>query len=152
MLHETMVFGTMFLVCGHRSRVDHLQSAHLGWGCGTPYAHACNATGRSGVLPHNPLTDASDALLRGTLGAGVVANTSCFWIETPAEGLVTVLWPRGITGRWNPPRLVDSQGRLIATVGDTLELGGGFTAQPDLRPAVCDVGDQVWTASEIRKP
>ncbi|MEM8536204.1 MAG: hypothetical protein AAGF95_35595 [Chloroflexota bacterium] len=104
------------------------------------------------TLPQDPSSGSMEALLFGTLQADEVDNERCFWIKTEEERVVTVLWPVDIAGRWDPPRLVDQQGRIIATVGDEVELGGGFSTETELIPDICNVGDELWIASGLSGP
>ena len=104
------------------------------------------------TLPQDPSSGSMEALLFGTLQAGEVDNERCLWIEVDEERAITVLWPIDIAGRWDPPRLVDQQGRIIATVGDEVELTGGFSTETELIPDVCNIGDELWIASGLSGP
>jgi hypothetical protein len=57
--------------------------------------------------------------LGGTLGG----EAPCLWLGNDGQRFV-VIWPAGFTALDHPVRVVAPDGRVIATVGDTIEGGG----------------------------
>ncbi len=70
-----------------------------------------------------------DAL--GFFTLGFDPDLGCFYFEGD-EGRVLPIWPLGFSGDSGPPAQVfDRDGRVFATAGETLEVGGGGGVLPD---------------------
>lgn len=88
------------------------------------------------------------ALLVGRLRGD--ADMGCLWIEPGEEyaGLgnrVSVEWPYGYTAAFDPIRLYDADGHVVAREGDLLELGGGDTDSIDF----CQITDNAWSINNV---
>lgn len=70
------------------------------------------------------------ALARGTLKVVLRGADRCFVLED--RGRVTeVTWPAGFSARWgSPTTLIDPAGRVVASEGERLFVGGGYVGQP----------------------
>lgn len=90
-----------------------------------------------------------DALVRGVLQGDASVDGGCLWVQRVADGsLISVRWPQGFSASFEPGRLLDADGRVVAQVGDLLAL----TGSPRLGDAEldrCDVGDEYWGASVV---
>ena len=61
-----------------------------------------------------------------------------------------VLWPEGFSADFNPVRLYDGDGNLLAQEGETVELTGSFAAEStSYRPHRCSVGSELWLAGRV---
>lgn len=87
---------------------------------------AAPAPGHLGVETWTSAPRVTDAMLRMEHLVGeTVGDQACFWTgEHPGDGFY-VLWPEGSRALENPLRVIDAQGDLIATVGDTISPYGG---------------------------
>lgn len=87
--------------------------------------------------------DGMDALLSGTL----VGDEQCVWVDAP-EGEIGVAWPRG----WwidADGAVHDHRGARLASIGDRVDLGGGFL--PATTEEMCGPGtDGVWLVASLR--
>lgn len=89
-----------------------------------------------------------DALLVGRLGGD--AESGCLWIEPAEESAVlgeriAVEWPHGYTAAFDPIRLFDENGTVVARGGDLLELGGGTTDSVEF----CQVTEDAWSINHV---
>jgi hypothetical protein len=88
----------------------------------------------------------SDGLLAGkTNGDG----TACFWIGD-GQDRTWLVWPQGYSAEGNPLTIVDQNGRVLATVGKRVALGG----RRDEGPATvqgCTGAGQVWVVGGLTK-
>ena len=81
------------------------------------------------------------------------ARTGCVWLRPSApadgsnKGLISLVWPSGFTARTNPIRVYRADGRLAATAGERLRLGGKWTSAGDR----CRVSDTTWLISTIER-
>jgi len=67
------------------------------------------------------------ALMTGPLGGTQNADRSaCFWIQGSA-GRTYLSWPAGWSAERNPLRVLDGHGVVMATSGQSVDLGGGFS-------------------------
>jgi len=64
------------------------------------------------------------ALARGTLEGGVVRGAYCVWLATNG-GQSPIVWPAGYHVRRNPLKLLNSQGAVVASGGDSITVEGG---------------------------
>jgi hypothetical protein len=64
-----------------------------------------------------------EAAIVGRLG-GSPDDGGCLWLER-GEHRSAVLWPPGSQARFDPPQLLDAEGRVVASEGDTIVGGGG---------------------------
>ena len=63
------------------------------------------------------------ALIEGVL---VTDEASGVALRDPSDGVVAIIWPNGFSGRAGTPiAVVDASGKVIARVGDTVQIGGG---------------------------
>jgi hypothetical protein len=99
----------------------------------------------------------SGAHLTGKL----TSDSRCFWAVSADGRRTDILWPSGYTARTDPLRVLDSRRKVVAQVGDTLDLRGGAmrssaallstverTMRVCLPPANCsgDAGCSLWIA------
>lgn len=70
----------------------------------------------------------------------------CVWLESDDGRVVSALWPYGHYLATDPIRVIDRDGNVVASVGDTLDLGGGLTAD---RPERCHVGKETFEIGTI---
>lgn len=111
-------------------------------------AVGCAHAGEGGQQPPSASTPASlGALLVGRLQGDAVHR--CAWIGTRGEG-VQVRWPRRYRIRFEPLRVEDARGRIVARWGDWIRMGGGIVDR--YRPIpTCPGGDQpgMWLPAKI---
>ncbi|MDO5094432.1 MAG: hypothetical protein Q4D79_13635 [Propionibacteriaceae bacterium] len=70
----------------------------------------------------------------GPLQGEIVGGHACFWVTATDGGVVSLVWPEASVARDNPLRVEDSNGRVIATVGDDpSSLSGNPTTEPGCR-------------------
>lgn len=82
------------------------------------------------------------------------AALGCIWLSgsptDPWLGRVPVSWPDSLTLAFDPPRLLDSSGTVLASAGDRVDVGGGGTCQLD--PDACPMGEgYVFYANGVRR-
>jgi hypothetical protein len=75
------------------------------------------------------------ALGRGVL-RGSAAEGGCVWLELPNRDSLPVVWPAGSHARFGPIRIYDGSGRVVATEGQLIEVGGGVLPVRDTRCAL----------------
>jgi len=85
------------------------------------------------------------ALARGTLKVVRRGADRCFVLDD--RGRVTeVTWPAGFSARWgSPAALIDPTGRVVASEGELLFVGGGYLRQP----SPCARGGDTFSAGPI---
>ena len=87
---------------------------------------ATGATGcsLSSILPAPTAQACPAALLEGTLAQGLGGTAVVVW----EFGEQAVRWPEGYVVEQEPElRLLDDRGALVASEGDPISIGGGFT-------------------------
>ena len=74
--------------------------------------------------PADGLEACMDALLEGRL---VNSGTSGIAVGDASGGIHEIAWPFGYSGRVDPAglHLLDETGGVVATIGDTVQVGGG---------------------------
>jgi hypothetical protein len=78
----------------------------------------------------------------------------CLWIVRSDElesmdEATAVRWPQGFGALFDPVRLVDPQGNVVASEGEIVVLGGG-SMDPSIVLQRCAVGDGPgWDASSV---
>jgi len=74
--------------------------------------------------PADGLEACMDALLEGTL---VISGISGIAVGDASGGIHEIAWPFGYSGRVDPAglHLLDETGVVVATIGDTVQVGGG---------------------------
>ena len=100
--------------------------------------------------PQQPCGEEAD--VDGTLAAD---GSGCVWLETD-DGAVNVRWPTGFTASQanGEIELVDEQGQLVASEGDTLDMiGGTYQADtpgcaPEADPNLEAHIGEIYTAAE----
>jgi hypothetical protein len=99
-------------------------------------------------LPANPDPPKS-ATIYGTLQGDPALDGGCVWLQQTSTDF-SVLWPPGFTAEFDPIRLFDDTGTLIAEEGDRLVLTGGFAPEAaDYQPYRCAVGTELWLAGTV---
>jgi hypothetical protein len=83
------------------------------------------------------------AELKGArLTSGWVDGDYCVWLADPLSGdAFTTVWPHDFRADRDPVRVYDGSGRLVATEGEILDLGGATASVPRTR---CMVSSEVW--------
>jgi hypothetical protein len=79
------------------------------------------------------------ALTRGSFHAAMTPSGPCAWLGSNPRPF---MWPAGYGVRFNPTELVDGQGRVVASDGQTVTFGGGGRPAPPGTPCA-SAGD--WT-------
>jgi hypothetical protein len=99
-----------------------------------------------GETPHEPGPQTLGALLVGQLHGDTARH--CVWLGTQNGG-VQLQWPSRYHVRFDPVRIEDALGRVLARAGDWLRVGGGFV--PEIRPTPGCPGArrEVWVAGRI---
>jgi hypothetical protein len=101
-------------------------------------------------LPHNP-DPPREARMIATLVGDPELDGGCVWLRQGAVEL-SVLWPPGFTAEFNPARVMDAAGNVVAQEGDQVELTGSFAADPKAyEPHRCTVGSELWLAAQVHK-
>jgi hypothetical protein len=66
----------------------------------------------------------------GLLGGQINADgTACFWLVGDGEDRNALEWPSGYSARDKPLSIFDQSGRLVATAGEVVSLGGGMAPE-----------------------
>lgn len=123
--------------------------------CGEPSATP-TTTSRSTAavgpveLPANPDPPKS-ATIFATLEGDATLDGGCVWLrQTNIE--FSVLWPTGFTADFDPIRLYDEAGNLVAEEGDRLVVTGAFALDASAyQPYRCTVGTELWLAGSVEK-
>jgi hypothetical protein len=101
-------------------------------------------------LPTNP-DQPKGATIFATLQGDAELDGGCVWLQQTNVDFA-VLWPAGFTADFDPIRLYDPAGNLVAEAGDQLVVTGGFASEPaDYQPYRCAVGTELWLAGSIEK-
>lgn len=99
------------------------------------------AKGESATLPL-PATDTPNgeqAGYSGRLAGDAALDGGCVWVEDAAGERHSIIWPPGYSVRFRDDTgfdLLAANGGVVATAGDTVQLGGAFHPNPLMR---CDV-------------
>ena len=65
---------------------------------------------------------------------------------------LSVLWPPGFTAEFNPVRIIDADGVVVAKDGDQVEVTGSFAADATVyQPHRCVIGTELWLAGRVTK-
>lgn len=86
--------------------------------------------GRSYALPTDGWRPGDNAMFAATSGefhAGLTPDGACARLRS---GDSAFLWPAGYRVRFDPTRLIDAKGRVVAKEGDVLGFGGGYAPAP----------------------
>ena len=101
-------------------------------------------------LPLNP-DPPKDAKMMATLVGDPELDGGCVWLRQGVVDL-SVLWPPGFTAEFNPVRIMDAAGTVVAQGGDQVELTGSFAADPTAyEPHRCTVGPELWLTAQVQK-
>lgn len=91
------------------------------------------------------------ALRQGPFHARLINGTACAWVGDQVT--VPTEWPAGWTVTFNPTRLHDAAGHVVALDGQQLSLGGGTISVPSATTsdAACGIttGVRVWAAGPV---
>ena len=87
------------------------------------------------------------ANLTGSLKATVTGDQVCLWVDT-GERRVDVTWPKGFSATTSDGQvqLLSPAGRVVATSGDQVALGGGFV---DDQSSPCTSMTRLFTVGPI---
>lgn len=90
-----------------------------------------------------------EALVAGVLrGDGTLGAQGCMWVEeSGSEEPISVLWPEGYQGRFDPIELLDGDGQIIAREGELIELAGGDATA--VETSDCRVSTRLWAAWQV---
>lgn len=104
-------------------------------------------TGQDSLVPLPAWSDfgGEDAFVGGRLQGSPHIDGGCVWLED-AGSRFAVLWPPGYSARFDPLRLVNERGDVIAREGDLIRSGGGNYIEPMERCGVA--GDHVLRLQE----
>ncbi len=94
-------------------------------------------------LPVGPYNDNFSAIQGELVGDAV---THCVWIDADPEGPTTVLWPPGLRVTFDPLRILDSDGNVMALGGEELSIGGSGEPTGGGAAGECAVSERVWHA------
>jgi hypothetical protein len=101
-------------------------------------------------LPQNP-DPPKDARMVATLVGDPELDGGCVWLRQGGVDL-SVLWPPGYAAEFNPARVIDASGNVVAQEGDQVELTGSFAADPTAyEPHRCTVGSELWLAARVER-
>ncbi|MDR9450387.1 MAG: hypothetical protein RI637_04125 [Acidimicrobiia bacterium] len=99
-------------------------------------------------LPYNP-DPPQEARIIANLAGDPQLDGGCVWLRQGTTDF-SVLWPEGFTADFNPLRLYDGNGDLVAQEGEALELTGSFAVDAAAyRPHRCIVGSELWLAGRV---
>jgi hypothetical protein len=102
-------------------------------------------------IPTNPESEFIHAAgLDGFLKGGVFAGEQCLWLQVADGGpaaLVTIVWPSGYRARFDPPRLIGPDGRVIAWEGQEIRLAGSAVLDPP--PDHCAISKSGFSAGSV---
>ena len=100
-------------------------------------------------LPYNP-DPPKDARIIATLAGDAAVDGGCVWLRQGVTDL-SVLWPPGFTAEFDPVRLIDATGTVVAQEGDQIEVTGSFAADATAyQPHRCEIGTELWLAGMVR--
>ena len=78
-------------------------------------------------LPSGVSTGDSPAALVGPFSVAGRSSDGCVWLEMNGSQF-GALWPQGYSATFDPVRVYDQAGQLVATEGEQLWAGGGFAS------------------------
>lgn len=91
-------------------------------------------------------TDGEDGMeITGTLGGDAQLEGGCAWLDAGDGTRYEVLYPDGYRIQFDPVQLVDPDGEVVASEGDTLTVRG--EARKDMA-SICQVGE-LFEAREV---
>lgn len=85
------------------------------------------------------------ALGRGELGAEIVDGAVRSWLKQPDGQLVPLMWPASFRARCDPLGVIDDEGQLVASGGETVTVVGGYLPQGEPQGA----GRRVFAAAAV---
>ena len=101
-------------------------------------------------LPYNP-DPPKDAKIIARLFGDQNLDGGCVWLRQGQIDL-SVLWPPGFTAEFNPVRIIDADGVVVAEDGDQVEVTGSFAADATVyQPHRCVIGTELWLAGRVTK-
>jgi hypothetical protein len=93
------------------------------------------------------------ALMAGRLAGHVNQDgTACFWLHD-GEGRTYILWPDGWSAHGDPLGVFNQAGARVATVGETLNFGGGMFYETEMKTPVvgCGTVKRAFLVGEVQK-
>jgi hypothetical protein len=101
-------------------------------------------------LPANPDPPKS-ATIYATLQGDATLDGGCVWLRQTNIDF-SVLWPTGFTADFDPIRLYNEAGNLVAEEGDQVVATGAFAVDAsEYQPHRCTVGAELWLAGSVEK-
>lgn len=97
--------------------------------------------------------ETSDGSTAGSLDGDAELDGGCLWIVEGDGTIITVRWPHRWSAAFDPPRLVDESGHVVAEAGETVVLAGGFSTELPALMDRCIVNREVaFDAHNARQP
>ena len=104
---------------------------------------------RIATVPESGGSGGQLALLAGELGGSTATGFACMWVTVGTKKTL-IQWPHGWWAVPSPLRIVNSDGHVVATFGDQVELSGGALPSSTKLPG-CSSGDYVFSAWKVSK-
>ena len=73
------------------------------------------------------------AALEGVVQGSATADGGCVWLQTDLGDRDPIAWPAGFSARFDPIRIYDGTGRVVARQGQHIRVGGGNESAVGLR-------------------
>lgn len=103
--------------------------------------------------PPEPDGEHADGSTAGELDGDGDLDGGCLWIVEGDGTAVSVRWPPGWSAAFDPPRLLDESGHVVAGQGEEVVLAGGFSpALPGLMDRCLVNPDLAFDAHNARPP
>ena len=102
------------------------------------------------TVPQSGGTGGRLALLAGDLGGSTASGFACMWVSVGAQKTL-VQWPHGWWAVPSPLRIVNSNGHVVATYGDRVELGGAALPSTTKFRGCAEGADGAFVAWTVKK-